>query len=165
MMESRTSLPINTITNCFSDINFLSCFPSRFRRLSFESKRECVTEAYNTSAIGQFGPTGTTPINDRRTQMNRIAMLPIAMLFTSTVYGACLPGTMEIGDTGPGHRVICETLSSQYPDSDIRILNREIHSADRVSVLIEVDGHPQRVEYRLSGFRWDREDSGLLANQ
>lgn len=97
--------------------------------------------------------------------MHRLLLLPIATILSSQVHSACQPGTFEIGDTGPDDSIVCAVLESNYPSSEIQILNREIHAADRVSVAIELDGRAQRVEYRLSDFQWLLGNSGLLARQ
>ena len=97
--------------------------------------------------------------------MNRHNLIPIAMILTATANAACLPGSEEIGDTGPDDTTVCRYLESHYPNADIRIVNRDVLQADRVSVAFQVDGKPQRLEYQLSGFRWALKNEGLLANQ
>lgn len=97
--------------------------------------------------------------------MNRILTLTAAWLFATTLNATCLPGTEEIGDIGPDDTRVCHYLESHYPDADIRIVDRLIHAADRMSVLVEVDTRPQRMEYRLHGYHWDLVNESRLANQ
>ena len=97
--------------------------------------------------------------------MNRALFLIIAMSLSSLSYGTCQNSSYEIGDTGPDDALVCIMLNSRYPGSEIRIVNREIHDANRVSVLVEVDDRPQRFEYLLNGYEWRPGNTGLLTDQ
>jgi len=96
--------------------------------------------------------------------MKKTALIALAMSFAPFAYADCQTGTLEIGDIGPADTAICDTLESRYPGSESRIVNREILAPDRVSVMVEVDGEAERLEYRLDGHRWQSGAPGRLAN-
>ncbi len=97
--------------------------------------------------------------------MKKILLIALAMGFAPLSHAACRTGTLEIGDIGPADTGICETLESRYPGSESRIVDREILAPDRVSVRVEVDGTARRLEYRLTGYRWQLGSTDRVANQ
>ncbi len=97
--------------------------------------------------------------------MKKTVLIALAMGFAPLSYADCQTGTLEIGDIGPADAGICDTLESRYPGSASRIVNREILAPDRVSVMVEVNGEAERLEYRLDGHRWRPQAPDRLANQ
>lgn len=86
--------------------------------------------------------------------MIKIILLPMALAFAGGCNAACVKDSVEPGDTGPGSSLVCESLEVRYPDSDLAVLNREIHSGEQVSIRVSVDGHPRSLTYRLVGPDW-----------
>ena len=77
----------------------------------------------------------------------------------------CLSGNWEIGDTGPGSSRVCETLEAQFPEASLAVVDRRIHSADEVSVVVTVDGRAQALDYRLIGADWVLEPPGIASTR
>ena len=73
----------------------------------------------------------------------------LPLLVSFPLYATCTPDAPEIGDIGPDSQRVCEQLASQFPQSDIAILDRSIHSPEAVSVMVSLDGRQQSLEYQL----------------
>mgnify|MGYP001597871803 CR=1 FL=1 len=86
--------------------------------------------------------------------MIQYILIPAALSFAAGAHAACVTDSMEPGDTGPGSTRVCESLESQYPGSDLAVVDREIHSGARVSIEVSVDGHARSLTYRLVGADW-----------
>jgi len=97
--------------------------------------------------------------------MSRLLLLPIAMCLAFQVNASCRLDTLEVGDIGPDDTNVCALFKSIDPDSEVRIVNRYILAADRVSVAVVRDGRPLHLEYRLLGFQWRLRDNNLVTNQ
>jgi hypothetical protein len=97
--------------------------------------------------------------------MHKLLLVPFAMGLALQANATCRQDTVEMGDTGPDDPIVCATLKSINPNSDIRIINRYIHSADRVNLAIVKDGKPLQLEYKFEDFQWLLKNNSLLANQ
>ena len=86
--------------------------------------------------------------------MIKYILIPVALAFAAGSNAACVTDDVEPGDTGPGSSRVCESLEVQYPDSDLAVLNREIHSGEQVLIRVSVDGHARSLTYRLVGADW-----------
>ncbi len=97
--------------------------------------------------------------------MYKSLFITLTTLLAFHAGAGCLTSTLEIGDTGPDDAVVCDEIESLYPGSEVAILDRTIHSANRMSVAIELDGKRQDLVYRLSGFQWRLTATGMMARQ
>lgn len=86
--------------------------------------------------------------------MLRTILFSLTLISTSVTYGACLPDTAEIGDIGPGSQLVCNMLEARYPQSNIAVLDRKIHSQNTVLVIVSVDGQSESLKYNLRGADW-----------
>jgi hypothetical protein len=88
-----------------------------------------------------------------------LAMLSAAFATRAT----CLTDPPEMGDIGPGSRLVCAELERQFPGAALAVTGRAIHSPTQVSVDVSVDGQPMERRYDLSGYRWrlDRTGAGV----
>jgi hypothetical protein len=86
--------------------------------------------------------------------MLRTIVFPLSLLVASAAQAVCIPDAPEFGDTGPGSERVCGALTSQFPRSDIRIVDRKIHSGNSVSVVASVDGRVVALAYDLVGSDW-----------
>lgn len=87
--------------------------------------------------------------------MPKAIMVLVALLLSSAVYGGCQIDSPELGDIGPDSRLVCDMLEHQHPYSrDIKVLDRELHSRNRVRVLIAVDNRQASLLYHLVGANW-----------
>lgn len=80
--------------------------------------------------------------------------LGLVLIFAGPAAADCVPDSEEIGDIGPGSSRICEMLESRFPGADSRIGDREIHSAESVTVVVSLDGRMRYLDYRLIGPDW-----------
>ena len=86
--------------------------------------------------------------------MIKYILIPVALAFAGGSSAACVTDSVEPGDTGPGSSLVCKSLEVQYPESNLAVLNREIHSGEQVSIRVSVDGHARSLTYRLVGPDW-----------
>ena len=86
--------------------------------------------------------------------MLRTTLLTLTLTVSSGSYGACLTDSPEIVDIGPDSSLICNMLESRLPQSDIAILDRQIHSPNTISVIVSVDEQPESLTYTLTGADW-----------
>ena len=86
--------------------------------------------------------------------MIQYILIPAALAIAAGAQAACVTDSTELGDIGPGSSLVCESLEAQYPDSDLSVVNREIHSGERVSIQVLVDGNARSLTYRLVGADW-----------
>lgn len=86
--------------------------------------------------------------------MVKYLLVPIAWAFTAASDAACVVDNMELGDTGPSSAKVCESLERRYPDSSLAVLDRNIDSAEAVSIRVAVDGISRSLRYRLVGADW-----------
>lgn len=84
------------------------------------------------------------------------ALLPLSLTANAT----CLMDSPEIGDIGPGSELVCNEFALRYPDAELAVVGRAIHSPTEVSVFGLVDGGEVSFVYRLSGFNWRLEETG-----
>jgi len=96
--------------------------------------------------------------------MLKTILLPLTLSFSSVTYGSCLLDSPEIGDIGPGSQLVCQLLESRFPQLDIAILDRKIHSYDTVSVIVEVNDQHETMEYKLKGADWKLTKSDFLTS-
>ena len=80
--------------------------------------------------------------------------LVLALPLVAPVEASCIPDNEEIGDIGPGSSRVCGLLESRFAGSDSRILDREIHSGERVTVVVSLDGRKRYLDYLLVGPDW-----------
>lgn len=66
----------------------------------------------------------------------------------------CISDSPEIGDAGPDGSNICGMLQQRFPQARLEILDREIRSAERVSVKVSIDGETLPLDYRLIRADW-----------
>lgn len=97
--------------------------------------------------------------------MLKTIMLPLTLTFTSVSFAACLPDFPEIGDIGPGSKLVCNMLESRFPHSSIAILDRRIRSHNSVSVIVTVNGQPESLKYQLTGADWKLTETALAGNE
>ena len=90
--------------------------------------------------------------------MFRSLLLSIILTASSTAYAACYLDSPEIGDIGPGSELVCDMLETRSQNSSITILDRMPKSNKAVSILVDVDGEKQSLNYRLVGANWRLED-------
>lgn len=84
-----------------------------------------------------------------------IRSLLISLAFCCAAAQAnCVPDMPEIGDAGPDGSTVCGMLQQRFPQARLEIRDREIRSADSVSVLVSIDGRPQPFVYRLIRADW-----------
>jgi len=97
--------------------------------------------------------------------MLRTILLPVTLSLSSISYGSCQLDSPEIGDAGPDSQRVCDMLESRSESSDITILDRKVHSARSVSVIIELDDQLRTLEYELSGADWKVAEPALAGHQ
>ncbi|MEJ2613025.1 MAG: hypothetical protein P8179_23965 [Candidatus Thiodiazotropha sp.] len=97
--------------------------------------------------------------------MIKYAYFPLVLTLAANAHATCVPDTLEIGDSGPGSFQVCQVLGDHYPDANINILNRTIQAADKVSILVSVNGQMQWIAYQLAGPDWVPVDSRINTNQ
>ena len=85
---------------------------------------------------------------------SQIAIAMSASVLLSSANAACLVDQPEIGDIGPASELVCESISNVSTNADIRIVDREIHSPDHVTVRVEHDGKMIGLDYQFAGFQW-----------
>ena len=86
--------------------------------------------------------------------MFKYMLLPIILTMSSASYSACQLDSPEIGDIGPGSELVCDMLETRSQNSSITILDRMPKSNRAVSILVDVDGQKQSLNYRLVGANW-----------
>jgi hypothetical protein len=86
--------------------------------------------------------------------MINLKLLSCMLIATSGVQAQCLVDSPEIGDIGPASERVCTYLEQRFPTSALQVRSREIRSPRYVSLLVSVDGKPDRIEYELSGMNW-----------
>jgi hypothetical protein len=96
--------------------------------------------------------------------MFRTTLMSATLLFASSIHATCVPDAPEIGDTGPSSQLVCKMMESQFPQARISIIDREIHGANRVSVIADVDGQAQSLTYQLVGADWRLTEPALAKN-
>ena len=96
--------------------------------------------------------------------MIKISLMTATMLFASATYGACESDSSEIGDTGPASQLVCKMLESRFPQAEVTIIDREIYSANKVSVIANVDSQEQFLTYQLVGADWRLVEPSLARN-
>lgn len=97
--------------------------------------------------------------------MTRHMLFALSFCFAAASQAACTPDTVEIGDTGPDSSQICQKLQQRYPDAQLEILDRQIHTAESVSIVVSVDGEIQPLGYRLVGADWVLTKSQIARNR
>lgn len=93
--------------------------------------------------------------------MLRTTLLSLSLTISMVSYGACQLDSPELGDIGPGSELVCSMLESQFPDSDIEILDRKIHSSNTVSVIVMIHGKPETLKYTLKKADWKLTEPAL----
>lgn len=82
-------------------------------------------------------------------------VIVLATLFASPyLSAACLTDQPELGDIGPSAELVCQALSLRFPEAELAVENRAIHSPNAVSVEALVNGKPISLSYVLSGYAW-----------
>jgi len=78
----------------------------------------------------------------------------LILIATSGVQAQCLVDSPEVGDIGPTSDQVCTYLEQRFPTSELQVRSRKIRSPKYVSLLVSVDGKPDRIEYELGGMNW-----------
>ena len=86
--------------------------------------------------------------------MIRNIVCALAFVSAATANAECIEDQWEIGDTGPGSSLVCSMLQSRFPEANLEVLDRELHDPGRVSVIVGINGQPQRLDYVLAGPDW-----------
>jgi len=82
------------------------------------------------------------------------SILFTVLLSSSAAHAACLPDSPELGDIGPDSQLVCMMLESHSPNSKISVIDRKIQSHKRMSVIVDVDGRTESLNYTLIGADW-----------
>lgn len=76
------------------------------------------------------------------------------LLFAFDTNAGCVIDAPEIGDLGPSSELVCRELERRVPGSILAVEGRNIHSPEKVSVLVLVNGEPVTLRYELVGAAW-----------
>lgn len=125
----------------------------------FETGIGCVAKLSTRQPVvnlteGPETPKYRSSIKSWRNKMLKTILLPLSLTFSSISFAACLPDSAEIGDVGPDSEIVCTELETRLPQSDIVVVDRNIHSPNSVSVIVMVDGQTESLEYKLIGPDW-----------
>ena len=96
--------------------------------------------------------------------MLKTILLPLSLTFSSVAFAACLPDSPELGDVGPDSQLVCTRLGARFPQTNIVVVDRKIHSPNSVSVIVTVDGQSESLEYKLIGADWELTEPALAGS-
>lgn len=86
--------------------------------------------------------------------MKTILVTALTMGVASVSHAACLPDASEIGDAGPGSELVCDMLEAKFPQLEIAIVDRKIHSGSDVTLELVIGNRPETIDFELVGARW-----------
>jgi len=96
--------------------------------------------------------------------MFKTILLPLSLTFSSISFAACISVPPEIGDIGPDSQLICTRLEAGFPQKNIVVIDRKIHSPNSISVSVTVEGQSESLGYKLIGADWKLTEPALAGN-
>ncbi|MCG6897845.1 MAG: hypothetical protein LJE60_12170 [Thiocapsa sp.] len=80
--------------------------------------------------------------------------LAAGLATASAAQAACRADPPEIGDIGPDSELVCRGLEQRFPNAELAVEGRSIHTPTEVTVRVSVDGEERPLRFSLAGFTW-----------